>query len=388
MATRSNQKNNQNSSSKRKRSAREREAKRKTKLVIFGVEIVVILAMLAVLYVVMTKVNDEGPKLTYLAPENLAIPEEVKKESEEGSMKGYVNIALFGVDARTENTLYKSSRSDSTMIASINMDTGEIRLVSVYRDTYLNLGNDTYQKCNAAYANGGAEQAIKMLNMNLDMDIKDFVAVGYLGVIDVVDGLGGVYIDVDDAELKHLNNYQKSMTDPNLKDAYVPALKNYPYVPVTQTGYQKLNGLQAAAYCRIRYTAGDDFMRTARQREVLKAIEDQAKNADYATLLKVFNSVIDDVYTSIDEKDLMTFLENISKYKIVEEGGFPEESMRTTGDISSKGSCVVPLDLESNVVWLHQFLFDDEDYHVTAGVREISEKVRSDTAPYIRNKSN
>lgn len=379
MATKSNQKNNQKSAPKRKMSAREYEARKRRKFVIFGVEIVVILAMVAVLYVVMTQTNNEGPKVTYIAPENLAIPDEVKQESEneDGSMHGYINIALFGVDARKDDELYRGSRSDSTMIASVNTDTGDIRLVSVYRDTYLNLGNDSYNKCNGAYSANGAEQALKMLNMNLDMDITKFITVGYQGLSDVVDGLGGVYIDVDSEEIKHINNYQQDIAK---------ALK-CDYTPVTKTGYQLLNGLQATAYCRIRYTAGDDFKRTARQREVLKAIEDQAKKADYTTLVKVFNDSIDDIYTNLETDDIMTLLKNISNYSIVEEGGFPEESMRTTANLGAKGSCVIPLDLESNVVWLHHFLFSDENYQVTSTVHEISAKVESDTAPYINKKS-
>ena len=116
---------------------------------------------------------------------------------------------------------------------------------------------------------------------------------------------------------------------------------------------------------------------------MIQAIEDQAKKADYDTLSKVFNSAIDDVYTSLDSKDILDLLANITKYRIVDEGGFPEETMRATGNIGAKGSSVVPLDLESNVVWLHQFLFDDANYTVTDNVKEYSRKIASDTAPYL-----
>ena len=184
-------------------------------------------------------------------------------------MKGYWNVALFGVDATKPDQLYKNSRSDSIMIASINLDNGEVKLVSVYRDTYLNIGNDNYRKCNTAYAAGGAQQAIEMLNANLDMDITDFVTVGYQALMDCIDGLGGVWIEVDESEIKHINNYQKTISKDVLNDR--------PYTEVTKTGYQLLDGLQATAYCRIRYTKGDDFKRAERQREVLQAIEDEAK---------------------------------------------------------------------------------------------------------------
>jgi cell envelope-related transcriptional attenuator len=351
-------------------SAKQRAAKKRKKVIIFGIEIVVILFMVALLYLVMTHTSNEGPKVTVLETEELQIPEEVQQDE---TMKGYMNIALFGVDATKESLLYKGSRSDSIMIASINMDTGDIKLVSVYRDTYLNTGTDSYQKCNAAYSYGGAEQAVKMLNMNLDMDITNFVTVGYKGLSEVIDGLGGIYIDVDSEEIKHINNYQIGIAEVLKCD----------YTPVTETGMQLLNGLQATAYCRIRYTAGNDFKRAARQREVIQAIEDQAKKADYATLSKVFNSAIDDIYTSLDSKDILDLLGNISNYRIVDEGGFPEETMRDTGNIGAKGSCVIPVNLESNVVWLHQFLFDDANYSVTSNVKEYSNKIESDTSPYM-----
>lgn len=360
-------------------------SKSKSKIVIFAIEIILILIMLAILFFVMTK-GGEGPKVVDLDKENLGInegvlnnktPEGGENAVEPGAIvdTGYMNIALFGVDATTPNGLYKGSRSDCIMIASVNMDTGDIKLVSVYRDTYLNLGTDTYNKCNHAYSGGGAEQAIKMLNMNLDMDITNFVTVNYQSLIDLIDGLGGIYIDVDKNELKHINNYQITIN----KDLNLGG-----YTPVKETGYQKLNGLQATAYCRIRYDIpGGDFGRASNQREVIKAIEEQAKKTDAATLTKVFTKVIDEIYTSIDSKALLDLVSNINNYRIVEEGGFPAENMRTTGNIGAKGSCVIPLDLESNVVWLHQFLFEDDNYSVSNTVKECGAKIKSDTSSYI-----
>ncbi len=356
-----------------------RAARQKRKMVLFAVEIIIILVMVAVLYVVMNKTS-EGPKMISLDPENLAIPTEVIEKTEEGgTMHGYMNVALFGLDAQTENQLYKGSRSDTIMIASINRDTGDIKLVSVYRDSYLNIGPykgqaEYYWKCNTAYSAGGAEQAVRMLNMNLDMDITDFVAVGYKGLSSVIDGLGGVYIDVGEEEVSHLNNYQIDVSSVLKSD----------YTPVRQAGYQLLNGLQATAYCRIRATAGDDFKRTARQRTVLKAIEEQAKKADLATLTKVFNDCIGDIYTSIDSKDILALLGNIANYRIAEEAGFPTEDLRTTGNIGAKGSCVIPRDLESNVVWLHQFLFGDEDYEVTENIKEYDSIIKAETGKYLK----
>ena len=332
MATNSSPRNDGRQTNGKRMSAKKRQARQRRKIIIFAVEIVVILAMVAVLYLVMSQTNTEGPVVTVLEPDQLEIHEEVVQNE---TMKGYMNIALFGVDAKTTSELYKGSRSDSIMIASINMDTGDIKLVSVYRDTFLNIGTDSYVKCNHAYAYGGAEQAVKMLNMNLDMDITNFVTVGYRGLSEVIDGVGGVYIDVDSEELKHINNYQIGIAETLKCD----------YTPVTETGYQLLNGLQATAYCRIRYTAGDDFKRAARQREVIRAIEEQAKKADVATLLKVFKSAIDDIYTSLDTEDITNLISNIMNYQIVDEGGFPDETMRVVGNIGAKGRSVVRIEL-------------------------------------------
>ncbi len=370
--------------SERTTGARQKTSKSKSKIIIFAIEILLILIMLAILFFVMTRGNG-GPKVVELDPDELINQELLDKNQagdnttvvEPGTIvdTGYMNIALFGVDAITTNDLYKGSRSDCTMIASVNVNTGDIKLVSIYRDTYMNLGTDVYHKCNHAYSGGGAEQAVKMLNMNLDMDITNFIAVNYQSLIDLVDGLGGIYIDVDKNELRHINNYQITID----KDLNLGG-----YTPVKETGYQKLNGLQATAYCRIRYDIpGGDFGRASNQREVIKAIEEQAKKTDVATLTKVFNKVVDEVFTSMDSKDLLELVSNINNYRIVEEAGFPEESMRTTGNIGAKGSCVIPLDLESNVVWLHKFLFDDENYTVSSTVKECGEKIKADTSKYV-----
>ncbi len=351
-------------------SAKEKARKKRTKIFLFIIEIFILIIMGVVLYGVL-KVEKVGK--VDLPKEDIVINPEVE-EKIETTMRGYRNIALFGVDSTT-GALTKNTRSDTIMIASINLDTGECRLVSVYRDTYLNLSNDSYNKCNAAYAKGGPMQAINMLNMNLDLNITDFVTVGFAGLSDTIDALGGIMIDVDEAELKHINNYQICMAE-DLKRSYTP---------VTSTGYQLLDGLQATAYCRIRYTSGDDFKRAERQREVLMAIAEKAKTASPSTLNSVANAIFDkdEIYTSLDVAEILELLGEITRYEIVDQAGFPEDSMRATGTIGSKGSCVIPVSLADNVQWLHEFLFKDETYTPSDAVLEYSEKVRSDTSGYI-----
>ncbi len=361
-----------NGSSSSRNGSRNGKKQNQTKAIILLIaEVAVACILIYVAYTVFFKVD--VTKVGKVTMDEQVISQSINEGvAENVEMKGYTNLALFGVDSR-EGELTKKTRSDTIIICSINNDNGDIKLCSVYRDTYLNLSNDEYTKCNAAYAEGGPEQAISMLNMNLDMDIEDFVTIGFRGLTDVVDALGGVTIEVTDAEISHLNNYQSTMATEMKRD----------YTPVKSAGVQTLDGLQATAYCRIRYTAGDDFKRAERQRTVLMACLDKAKTMSYSQLETVANKAFGETYTSLDLSEILDLLKNIANYEIVDNNGFPEESMRATGTIGKKGSCVVANDLESNVVWLHKFLFDDSSYSVSEDVRKYSQKIKSDTSSYL-----
>lgn len=365
------------------------KGKKKSKMIIFAVEILVLAVLIGLLWVLKDLgttggtsgqggSEGGGPLLQIDFKEaDIAINTEVENNE---IMQGYRNIALFGVDSRT-GVLTKGTLSDAIIIASINLDTGDVKLVSVYRDTYLNLcrdadndpSNDKYGKCNAAYSNGGAEQAIRMLNMNLDMDIQDFVTVGFDGLAATIDALGGVYLDVDSEELEHINNYQKTMAE----DMHIS------YTPVETTGYQLLNGLQATAYCRIRYRTGNDFARAASQREVIQAIADNAKKADLKTLVNVVDTVSKYVYTSFSKEEIVGLLGEIAKYNIVDQTGFPREDMRGSDTLGSAGSCVFAINLDDNVRWLHEYLFGEENYQPSSRVMEYSGVVHDFVSKYV-----
>lgn len=349
------------------------------KIILFIFEIILLISLLVVLWVVL-RATDEDTGIDRISINEEEIKIEMNETVQQNeTMKGYRNVALFGVDSRT-GQLKTGTRSDTIMIASINLETKDIKLVSVYRDTYLNVDPVAdnapfrFEKCNSAYGYGGAEQAIRMLNNNLDMDITDFVTIGFIGLKDVIDALGGVYIDVDEDEIRHLNNYQIMMVK---EVAEIDSYKS-----VIDTGYQLLDGLQATAYCRIRYTQGSDFKRTERQREVIKACLDKAKTASPSALAKICNNVFSEVYTSFDITEVLDLLSGITEYTIVDESGFPQTNMLTTNTLGSAGDCVIPLDLVSNVKWLHEFLFDEKGYTVSDNVQENSDRIESDYNKY------
>lgn len=292
------------------------------------------------------------------------ISEEVQKSQETGAMAGYTNIALFGLDSTEQSLESGNNRTDVMIIASINDRTGDVKLVSVYRDTYLDIGNGNYQKANAAYAYGGPEQAITMLNTNLDLNITDYATIGFGGVADMIDAVGGIEIDVQQDEIDHLNNYQSTMATELGKE----------YVPLTSTGLQTLNGLQATAYCRIRYTDGGDFKRTERQKEVLSKTFAKLKSAGPVAMLKAADSLASEVRTSLNAAEISALVLKALRMNIADTSGFPNEQYRTVGYIGDQ-SCVIPIHLTDNVTWLHQYLFDDTGYEVSQTVQSISNEI-------------
>ena len=349
------------------KSRKKKKIRKRLKVVLLIFEIIVLIVGICGFYVV-SKIEKVKKVDIQVDDINNNISESVKQNTETGQMKGYKNIALFGVDTRV-GELESDTRTDTIVIASINEDTGDIKLVSVYRDTYLNLGNDSYNKCNSAYARGGPQQAINMLNMNLDMNITDFVTIGFGGLVDAIDAIGGLDLTIEEEEISYLNDYEKTMA----------SQLGGEYIPVTEAGYQHLTGLQATAYCRIRYTSGDDFKRTERQRIVLNALFEKAQQATPTQLTQIADSVFDEVYTSMDLTEIIGYLVNITNYSIADQDGFPQENLRSTGTVGRKGSCVIPETLSDNVVWLHHFLFNDYTYEVSDKVIECSDQIEIDT---------
>lgn len=338
---------------RRKRTAK-RKKKRKT---MFAIEVLVLVILAVGLFV--------AAKLGKIQKTEVSKGDLIMNENVGSSLEGYTNIALFGVDSR-EGSLDKDAHSDTLMVASINNKTKDVKLVSVYRDTYLDNTNGEYRKATECYYFGGPKRAVNMLNKNLDLNITDFVTVDFTAVADVVDALGGIEIDVQEDELVHLNNYQVEGSQVTGKEI----------VPVEYAGPQTLNGLQALSYCRIRYTAGSDFKRTERQRTVLQKIMEKAKSADLLTLNNLIDQIAENMMTSLGTTELLSLAKDAAAYNLVEQTGFPFDL--TTANLSA-GDCVVAVNLENNVVQLHQWLFGSESYTPSSTVQEISWQIINDT---------
>jgi len=351
-----------------KKAASKRAKKRKkAKMITFAIEAVILVVLLVVLYVLNR--TERFSKVVY---DDKVVEDSVNELTEETLevMDEYTNIALFGLDTRQAGSLGKGNRSDTIMIASINNKTKDVKIVSVYRDSYLNLANDKYRKCNEAYSIGGPEQAVAMLNMNLDLKIDHYMSVDFLAVSEVVDLLGGIEIDVDQYEIEHLNNYTVETSKVTGKST--SKLKS--------TGLQTLDGVQATSYCRIRYTQGDDFKRTERQREVLETIAKKAKTMSASQLDSIVKAVFPMCATNMTVDQLLGFAADALSYNIVGTTGFPFDV--TTDSVGSAGSCVIPVDMEKNVVQLHKYMFETENYTPSETVAKISDKIKNDTGIY------
>lgn len=348
--------------------------KSKTKKILFAVEIIVLLLFIGGLYVY-GQLNSKLDKINQpvLDDSKIMVNQEVQDsiDSQESTLTGYTTYALFGIDHRDKNTALGGENSDTIIIASVNNDTKDVKLVSVYRDTLLNLGNDTYSKANAAYAYGEAEQAITMLNTNLDLNITEYATVNFNALTTIIDDLGGLDMDMSYAEIVHMNNYCVETSEETGKDYTPIELPDRPDdIEAIQYHYH-LNGVQATSYCRIRYTASLDMGRTERQRKVIQMIVSKAKSAGLSKIFTIMDDVFPMVTTSMDKTEILQLLPTLIGYSVDETTGFP-----TSFKFSNvKGSIIVPTSLESNVIELHKFLYGDESYTPSATVKANSEKI-------------
>ncbi len=441
--------------------AKGKKKKGKSSLMLFVIEIVVLMILVGGIFVY-AKVNEGLRKIGTSSPhvsqngeidpnQDADAAGENEGVAEIESMHGYTNIALVGLDTRDSDQL-DYANSDTMLIASINNDTKKVRLVSLYRDTLLNINPDgednqggdgselvsdeelvgtdyedeeeeyndddyddedgdayesdydseynyeddeeeesgedddsasdyseslaetvtvggTYDKANAAYNLGSAKQMLTMMNKNLDMDIHDYVVVNFKSLVTLIDDLGGLDVDMLHDEVVHTNNY--AIETSKAVGAKYTKLKEPPDDGSVNTYH--LNGVQSVSYARIRKTTGNDPKRTERQRVIIGKIVDKAKAQGINAVTAILNDVLPLCKTSLSNAEIIKLASSMMNYEIEKTSGFPFVHL----DIDCyphgrKRDAVVPVTLETNVIELHKFLFDDSSYEPTATVRQIS----------------
>lgn len=299
-------------------------------------------------------IKDKDVKINNLEPET-------KK-----ALEGYESIALFGLDNRSTGN-FESGNSDTIIVVSISKETGEIKMASVYRDTYLDIDENNFRKANAAYANGGPKQAIEMLNKNLDLDITDYVSVDFSSLVDAIDLLGGIEIDIEEDEVGYMNDYITATNE----------ITGHSSGQVSAGQGVHVDGVQATSYARIRYTEGWDYKRTERQRTVIMKMFEKAKQCDLLTLNKILDEMLPQISTSLSPTELLGLATGAGKYHMGENTGFPFD--KESGSVGGQGDMVIPVNLENNVVQLHQFLYTNETYTPSQTVKDLSATIRANT---------
>lgn len=366
--------------------------RKKSKKILFILEIVVLLLFIGGLFVygqISAKLDKIDIQETDLADQDIVTNDQAPQ------MTGYTTYALFGLDHRSKNEKLNTENSDTIIIASINNDTKAVKLVSVYRDTLLNVKDDTYSKANSAYALGGPTNAVSMLNTNLDLNITDYVAIDFDALVTVVDCLGGLDIPLSYAEIVHMNNYcveTSEETGKSYTPVELPDPKPEDEEAIVDTYH--LNGVQATSYCRIRYTASLDMGRTERQRRVIQMIVDKAKKAGLSTIFDIMDQVFPMVKTSVSKTEILKMIPAMIGYSIDETTGFPNDYK--FAKVKGSGSVIVPTTLESNVLKIHQFLYGDASYTPTQDVLNRSAQITNiagggdvqDTAPAVTDTPN
>lgn len=349
----------------------EAEKNKKSALRVFGIILLVIVVLLVIIagvglgfvYSKLGKMNVEEIDET-----EIGIAEETQER-----LSGYRNIAIFGIDSRADD-YGLGNRSDCIIIASLNQETNDIKLISVYRDTYMQVetnGKKILDKVTHAYSYGGAQNALKALNTNLDLNITEFVTVNFDAVIAAVDAMGGITIDLDSAELKYINAYIDGTTQSTgVKSKHI-----------TKTGKQTIDGVQAVAYSRIRYTEGGDYKRTERMRTVIQVMLAKAKTLSIGQLNKLVDTILPRVSTNIKGNEILALAPSIMSFNITESMGWPYNTQGITLDRWYG----VPVTLESNVEKLHKEAFEQEDYVVSDTVKEISNQIIKKTGYKTQN---
>lgn len=297
-------------------------------------------------------------KTEYIDKTAIGISEEAKD-----SLKGYRNIALLGIDSRADD-YGTGNRSDCIIIASINEKTKEVKLLSVYRDTYVYVtenGNKKLDKITHAYSYGGAQNTLKSLNEALDLNITEYVTVNFDAVIAAVNALNGVEIDITSEELKYINDYIDATSQSSgIKSSHL-----------SKAGRQTVDGVQAVAYSRIRYTAGGDYKRTERMRTVVTAMAKKAKTLSIGQLNKLADEILPRVSKNIENNDIIALIPSALSFDIIESLGWPYN----VKGITTTAWYGVPVTLESNVIRLHKELFGQEDYKVSETVKEMNDAI-------------
>lgn len=355
--------------------------KMRRRKIIFGIEITVLLILSGILFVYawinrsMDKMNQDT-----LDSSQIQINSEVKANTDLSQMSGTQVIALVGVDARgvEGSELAESMNSDTIILCYIDHDKQEIRMVSIMRDTWMNMAKYTdeyyeFDKANSAYNRGGPESMLSMLNTNLDLALTDYVTVNFKALADAIDVLGGLDIEMTNAECVHANNYNREVSE-----AQGVEYEAIPYDEDLGDDYSEVrhvSGALATSYARIRYGGGDDAKRTSRQRIVINLMVQKLKQ-NPTKIPEILDKVMGNVSTSLTKNEILELGMHAVTYTMGTSYAYPFQLCYGENVVNALGEdVVIPVTLEFNVRELHEYLYPGLSYEPSAAVTEYSDYI-------------
>lgn len=355
--------------------------KMRRRKIIFGIEITVLLIFSGILFVYawinrsMDKMNQDT-----LDSSQIQINSEVKANTDLSQMSGTQVIALVGVDARgvEGSELAESMNSDTIILCCIDHDKQEIRMVSIMRDTWMNMAKYTdeyyeFDKANSAYNRGGPESMLSMLNTNLDFALTDYVTVNFKALADAIDVLGGLDIEMTNAECVHANNYNREVSE-----AQGVEYEAIPYDEDLGDDYSEVrhvSGALATSYARIRYGGGDDAKRTSRQRIVINLMVQKLKQ-NPTKIPEILDKVMGNVSTSLTKNEILELGMHAVTYTMGTSYAYPFQLCYGENVVNALGEdVVIPVTLEFNVRELHEYLYPGLSYEPSAAVTEYSDYI-------------
>ena len=355
--------------------------KMRRRKIIFGIEITVLLILSGILFVYawinrsMDKMNQDT-----LDSSQIQINSEVKANTDLSQMSGSLVIALVGVDARgvEGSELAESMNSDTIILCCIDHDKQEIRMVSIMRDTWMNMAKYTdeyyeFDKANSAYNRGGPESMLSMLNTNLDFALTDYVTVNFKALADAIDVLGGLDIEMTNAECVHANNYNREVSE-----AQGVEYEAIPYDEDLGDDYSEVrhvSGALATSYARIRYGGGDDAKRTSRQRIVINLMVQKLKQ-NPTKIPEILDKVMGNVSTSLTKNEILELGMHAVTYTMGTSYAYPFQLCYGENVVNALGEdVVIPVTLEFNVRELHEYLYPGLSYEPSAAVTEYSDYI-------------
>ena len=355
--------------------------KMRRRKIIFGIEITVLLILSGILFVYawinrsMDKMNQDT-----LDSSQIQINSEVKANTDLSQMSGTQVIALVGVDARgvEGSELAESMNSDTIILCCIDHDKQEIRMVSIMRDTWMNMAKYTdeyyeFDKANSAYNRGGPESMLSMLNTNLDFALTDYVTVNFKALADAIDVLGGLDIEMTNAECVHANNFNREVSE-----AQGVEYEAIPYDEDLGDDYSEVrhvSGALATSYARIRYGGGDDAKRTSRQRIVINLMVQKLKQ-NPTKIPEILDKVMGNVSTSLTKNEILELGMHAVTYTMGTSYAYPFQLCYGENVVNALGEdVVIPVTLEFNVRELHEYLYPGLSYEPSAAVTEYSDYI-------------